>query len=215
MGLYTNKGLYNSYDKNHKERDKLDYYATPPVEVVNILDLLDINFSNQTILEPCCGGGHMAQGILEYLDTNGQKASLIATDIHKHEQMFRCNTYSPLFGEEYDFLSDEYPYAPDSVDWIIMNPPYATIEPFVIRSFEIAKRGIIMLGRLQFLEGEKRFNNIFSQKPPSEIYVYVERIQCWKQGIKPDGSSAQAYAWFVWDFQRTDSNSIVHWIHRA
>ena len=25
MGQYTNKGLYNKYDKNHKERNKLDY----------------------------------------------------------------------------------------------------------------------------------------------------------------------------------------------
>lgn len=30
MEHYTKKGLYNSYDKNHKERDTLDYYATPP-----------------------------------------------------------------------------------------------------------------------------------------------------------------------------------------
>lgn len=44
MGQYTNKGLYNKYDKNHKERDKLDYYATPTVEVENILNKLNIDF---------------------------------------------------------------------------------------------------------------------------------------------------------------------------
>jgi hypothetical protein len=27
MGQYTTKGLYNAYDKNHKERDILDYYT--------------------------------------------------------------------------------------------------------------------------------------------------------------------------------------------
>ena len=36
MGQYSNKGLYNSYKKNNKERDELDYYATPSVEVYNI-----------------------------------------------------------------------------------------------------------------------------------------------------------------------------------
>lgn len=46
MGQYTNKGLYNSYDKNNKERDALDYYATPTVEVVNILKELNIDFTN-------------------------------------------------------------------------------------------------------------------------------------------------------------------------
>ena len=27
MGQYTTKGLYNGYDKNHKERDKTDYLS--------------------------------------------------------------------------------------------------------------------------------------------------------------------------------------------
>ena len=57
MGQYTNKGLYNAYDKNHKERDKLDYYATPTAEVENILEKLNIDFDYYTILEPCVGGG--------------------------------------------------------------------------------------------------------------------------------------------------------------
>lgn len=67
MGQYTNKGLYNKYDKNHKERDKLDYYATPTVEVINILTELNINFNDTVILEPCIGGGHMVEGIDAYL----------------------------------------------------------------------------------------------------------------------------------------------------
>lgn len=67
MGLYTTKGLYNGYDKNHKERDKTDYYATPPQEVENILNLLNIDFNGTKILEPCAGGGHMLKGIRDYL----------------------------------------------------------------------------------------------------------------------------------------------------
>lgn len=38
MGLYSKKGLYAGYKKNHKEREALDYYATPPQEVTNILE---------------------------------------------------------------------------------------------------------------------------------------------------------------------------------
>ena len=37
MGQYSKKGLYAGYDKNHKEREALDYYATPPGKVENIL----------------------------------------------------------------------------------------------------------------------------------------------------------------------------------
>ena len=39
---YNKKGLYMGYDKNHKEREALDYYATDPKEVKNILDTLKI-----------------------------------------------------------------------------------------------------------------------------------------------------------------------------
>ena len=215
MGQYTNKGLYNKYDKNHKERDKLDYYATPTVEVINILNELNINFDNSTILEPCVGGGHMAEGIDSYLFNNNQvHVKTIGTDIHNRK--YANDFWEIKCGPEYDFFSDNYPY--DNVDWIIMNPPYSVIEPFTIRALEIAKKGIIMLARLQFLEGEGRFENILQYNPPTDVYVYVDRIQCWKDGLKPDGSSAQAYAWFVWD--KTKSNDVlvdtkVHWIRRA
>lgn len=56
MKSYNTKGLYNKYDKNHKERDSLDYYSTPTKEMTNILKQLQLDFSNKVILEPCCGG---------------------------------------------------------------------------------------------------------------------------------------------------------------
>lgn len=53
MKNYTVKGLYNSYDKNHKERNALDYYSTPTKEVINILNTLKLDFNDKSILEPC------------------------------------------------------------------------------------------------------------------------------------------------------------------
>ena len=221
MGQYTKKGLYNAYDKNHKERDKLDYYATPTLEVINILNELKIDFIGDTILEPCVGGGHMADGIDAYIcstlrsnDLESIKAlatiKTIGTDIHNRG--YENEDWELYCGPEYDFFSDDYPY--DSVDWIIMNPPYSVIEPFTIRALEIAKKGIIMLARLQFLEGEGRYENILQHNPPTDVYVYVDRIQCWKDGIKPDGSSAQAYAWFVWNKEKDNTEPKIHWIRR-
>lgn len=216
MGQYTNKGLYNKYDKNHKERDKLDYYATPTVEVINILEELGISFMNKSILEPCVGGGHMADGIEEYIYNQGyiEKVQLIGTDIRNRG--YENDIWELYCGPEYDFFSDDYPY--DDVDWIIMNPPYSVIEPFTIRALEIAKKGVIMLGRLQFLEGEGRFENILKFNPPTDVYIYVDRIQCWKDGLKPEGSSAQAYAWFIWNREKNNDYLVephIHWIRRA
>lgn len=56
MKSYNKKGLYNNYDKKHKERDSLDYYSTPKEEVTNILNQLELDLTNKIILEPCCGG---------------------------------------------------------------------------------------------------------------------------------------------------------------
>ena len=218
MGQYTTKGLYNKYDKNHKERSKTDYYATPPEEVTNILNVLKIDFNNQNILEPCYGGGHMAKGIYDYLyEHNMKNWSLCCTDLHPHttQYPFACGV-----GEEFDFLGDNYPIPKETnIDWIVMNPPYATIEPFTIRALEIADRGVIMLARLQFLEGEKRYNSIIKDNPPTDVCVYVDRIQCWKDGKEPEGSSAQAYAWFIWNKDVRKENphygTKVHWIRRA
>ena len=216
MGQYTNKGLYNKYDKNHKERNKLDYYATPTVEVINILEEIEPNFINKSILEPCIGGGHMANGIEEYIYKQGyiEKVQLIGTDIRNRG--YENNIWELYCGPEYDFFSDDYPF--DDIDWIVMNPPYSVIEPFTIRALEIAKKGVIMLARLQFLEGEGRFDNILQYNPPTDVYVYVDRIQCWKDGLKPEGSSAQAYAWFVWNREKHNEYLVeprVHWIRRA
>ena len=66
MGQYSKKGLYTGYDKNHKEREALDYYATPPKEVTNILEVLGLDLTGANVLEPCCGGGHMVEGIWQY-----------------------------------------------------------------------------------------------------------------------------------------------------
>ncbi len=216
MGQYNKKGLYTGYDKNHKERDALDFYSTPTEEVTNILDELWLPFkNNDVILEPCAGGGHMIQGILDHLNKIpfGLQPKIIATDVQKRENI----TNVPIeCGLQYDFLSDDYPYT-ENIDWIIMNPPFATIEPFTMKALTIAKKGVVMLGRLQFLEGQSRFENIFDKHPPDDIYVYVDRIACYKNGdLKQKMASAQAYAWFVFytDAKADYQGTFVNWLRR-
>ena len=210
MGQYSNKGLYNGYKKNHSERESNDWYATPSCEVKNILDTLSYDFSNKSILEPCCGGGHMIAGIQQYLNQNNQIPSkLLATDYKDRD--FRSNKWNITYN--LDFLSDDYPI--EKADVIVMNPPYSTIEPFLIRALEIAQDKLIVLCRTQVLEGAGRYDNIFKDNPPTEVYQYVDRIQCWKGGVRPQGTSAQAYCWLIWDKQRKGEPTQLHWIRRS
>ena len=203
------------YDKNHKEREALDYYATDPKEVKNILDVLKIkDIDKSIILEPCAGGGHMLYAILNYLNNNyNTYFAPLATDVQKRELFDEHLEIST--GKEFDFLSDDYPYT-ENIDYIIMNPPYSVIQPFVMKSLEIANKGVLILGRLQFLEGGKRYESIFKENPPTDIYVYVDRINCYKNGDFNRGSGQQAYAWYYWDFTKKEQNKIeTHFIRRA
>lgn len=208
MGQYNKQGLYNGYKKNSKERAADDFYATPKIEVENALEAMKINLHNKVILEPSCGAGHMIQGIDSYLTAHGQiPKNKIGTDFK-----FR-GFISSSWDLHYDLdtLADDYPF--DKADVIIMNPPYSTLEPFLIRALEIADE-VIVLCRTQVLEGASRYENIFQENPPIEIYQYIERIQCWKDGIKPTGSSAQAYCWLR--FKRGNKEAPkLKWIHRS
>lgn len=206
MGKYSKSALYTGYDKNNVERQKEDYYATPTEEVENILSIINLKFSdNDVILEPCCGGGHMLNGILPY--HNGK---IIGTDIK--DRGYKNDKIELEYG--LDFLTEEYPIK--NADYIIMNPPFKLIEPFVLHSIYIAEKGILMLARLQFLEGESRYNSVIKDFPPTDVYVYVDRIACYKNGdFSEKQSSAQAYAWFYWDMTKNKPfNTTIHWIRR-
>ncbi|MCM1223049.1 MAG: SAM-dependent methyltransferase [Lachnospiraceae bacterium] len=214
MGLYNKQGLLNGYKKNNKERDALDFYATPVEEVTNILEILNLDFSRASILEPCAGGGHMVKGILDYIYSQGYNSKLWtikATDIKERPIVDNIEIETGL-----DFLSDEYPY--NEADYVIINPPYSTIEPFVIRGLEIAKKGLLVLARLQFLEGKSRYDNILRETPPTDTFIYVDRIKCYKNGdFSQTESSAQAYVWVYWDKEKMavpGYASELHWMRR-
>ncbi len=214
MGLYSKQGLYAGYKKNNKEREALDYYATPPQEVTNILELLNLNLDNTIVLEPCVGGGHMLQGILDYCNDHSYNTVFSISDIKKRdgidEYLTKFEGFA-MFGSDADFLSDDYIY--NKVDYVIMNPPFSTIEPFVIRGLEIAQKGMLMFGRIQFLEGQSRYNNILKDNPPTDVYVYVDRIKCGKNGDFENTEAIQCYAWFYWD-KTEDRATQLHWIRR-
>lgn len=125
MGLYNKQGLYAGYKKNNKEREALDYYATPPREVTNILETLSLNLDNAVILEPCVGGGHMLQGILDYCGNHSYNVRLAISDIKKRDGINKYLTKFEdfaIFGPDADFLSDDYIY--NKADYVIMNPPF-------------------------------------------------------------------------------------------
>lgn len=213
MGQYSKKGLYSGYDKNNKEREALDYYATPPEEVTNILEKLgfqhDITYQ---FLEPCCGGGHMVEGILRHIDN----PIIVATDIKERENSFLASHLEKgviyKYGQEYDFLSDNYE-AKES-NFVIMNPPFKVATPFILHGLDIAKDMLIVFGRTKLVESKGRYEEIFSKYPPTDIYQYIDRVACAKNGNFDNTNGIEAHAWFVWNKHEMIDNyeTKFHWM---
>ena len=101
--------------------------------------------------------------------------------------------------EVIDFLAttqDDLNFSPD----IITNPPYAIAKEFVEHALDISMDSVkvAMFLKIQFLESEKRYE-LFKKYPPKKIYVFVNRVNCGKNGVFSKESSAVCYAWFVWE----------------
>lgn len=178
--IYATHGASNHSDT---ERADFDYYATDP-EAVRIL--LEKEQFFHYILEPACGGGHIAEILKE------KGFDVLCSDIVNRDYEGQQATM--------DFLT-EFPTSPRNNRDIITNPPYAQAKEFVEHAMDISQESVkvAMFLKLTFLEGAKR-KELFDKYPPKKIYVFRNRIDCWKNGIKPGKpSKAVCYAWFIWE----------------
>lgn len=175
--IYATHGASNHSDT---DRADFDYYATDP-EAVRML--LEKEQFCHYILEPACGGGHISEVLLEH------GHDVLSSDIVNRGYSGQCMTQ--------DFLKAGA--VPRNSRDIITNPPYSQAKEFVQHALDISQESVkvAMFLKLTFLEGAKR-KELFEKYPPKTIYVFRNRIDCWKNGIKPDKpSKAVCYAWFI------------------
>lgn len=178
---------------NHCEddREENDYYATDPKAID---ELLKYETFSEHIWECACGGGHLSERLKEH------GYSVLSTDlIDRNYKHLNC---------QLDFLNNDFKYHGD----IITNPPYKYCTEFVLTALSKIPNGnkVAMFLKLQTLEGQKRYDEIFSKYPPKTIYVFVKRIECAKNG-EFKGTSAVCYTWFVWE-KGFVGNPIIKWI---
>ena len=164
--------------------DSLDYFPTPPWATRALIErVLRPHFvALGSVWEPACGEGHIAEVLREYF---GEVSS---TDIHDYGYGYTT----------FNFIDGDASGIP-SPDWIITNPPFKEkSEAFVLRSIELARVGVAMFLRLQWLETVGRYERIFRDSPPTIMAFFAERVPLCKGEWKPDGDTATAYMWLVW-----------------
>lgn len=173
-------------------REDNDYYATPPEST---LALLEEESFRGTILEPCCGEGHIS----EVLKKSGH--NVISNDLINRG-----------YGESFkDFLQEDF----QKVDNIVTNPPFKFAKEFIEKSLEIAEKKVAMFCKIQLLEGVQR-KQLFEETPLKAVYVFSKRQNPLRNGNALDEngkkwSSTMCFAWFVWE-RGYQGEPTVRWI---
>jgi hypothetical protein len=172
---YNLNGGFKPTMKRFADLDGPDFFPTPAWATHALID--NESFRGD-IWESACGNGAMS----EVLAQTGQ--SIISSDL-----------YDRGYGDAgVDFLNPKRRAAN-----IITNPPYNAAEGFVQAGLKAAHHKFALLLRLAFLEGANRQRTIFTDAPPSRVWVFSERITFYPANAVQQGSGTTAYAWFVWD----------------
>lgn len=171
-------------------RHKDDFYPTPET---SIRPFLDVEIFDGDIWEPACGNGAISSVLREH------GYNTVDTDL---------NDWG--FGiSGRDFLLEQKALAPN----IVTNPPYKYAQEFIQKAIDLKVKKHCWLLRLAFLEGIKRFNQLYAKHPPCRVYVFSKR----QTMIRADhdaawyGSGKMAFAWFVWTDEIPDITE-VDWL---
>ena len=132
-----------------------------------------------TCWEPACNRGFMSRPLSEYFGT------VISSDKY-------------VYGDHtvLDFLTVSKEDMPP-IDFVVTNPPFSLAQQFIEKGLEIADKGVAVLVRTSFLEGRKRFNELYMKHPPAIVAQFVERVPMVKGKMLKTATTATSYCWLV------------------
>jgi len=159
------------------ERHPTDLYPTHPVWTEALLQTVRLR---GIIWECAHGNGDMTRVLKEH----GYKVR--ATDI--------------MTGT--DFLVQSKPWKGS----IVTNPPYSHADEFISKALLLASEQVAMLLPIGALGGQKRYRDLWSERPPAIIIIVAARMP-----IGTGGASQFNHIWAVWDPQH-DGDTVVKWV---
>lgn len=174
----------------------LDDFPTPPWGTRILCEWLAQaeDLGAMSCREPAANRGHMVRPLREYF------GSVEASDIFDYGAGFQVEDY--LFGPDQP-----------AVDWTITNPPFRLADQFIRRALRTSRRGVAVIARTAFLEGETRRRDLFEPHPPHTILQFTQRCPMFKGRIAhPSETSATAYCWIVWRSDRKVSQTRFKWL---
>jgi len=179
---------------NRGQRNKNDLYQTPYKMSEALLEY-EYFFKDYSVLEPAAAEGAIVKILQKYNFKN-----IYSYDISDSSRR--------------DFLEEK-----DKYYQIITNPPFSKANEFIIKAKEICEYKFAFLMKLNYLQGQYRYENIFNvcdNFPLTKIYIFT-RMPTLTNEIREDGkytTGMQAMAWYIWDKKNCDciSEPVIKWI---
>jgi hypothetical protein len=173
-----------------RERIENDFYATPEESTKALLAVEEIIYP---ALEPACGQGHIAK--------------LLGRDVGAYDLVDRGYGKGGI-----DFLTHDFELKYETV---ITNPPFNLFQEFAEKGLLVANKKVILFGKLQALEGQKRAT-FMQNSPLKTVYVFKARQNPLRNGSSVDEkgkpwASTMAFAWFIWE-KGYEGDPIIKWI---
>lgn len=162
------------------ERQPQEWY----VESRHAIDaLLDVEKFSKIIWDPACGGGNIPKACAD------RGYSVVGTDI----------TYREYGYGDTDFLT-ETSLKPKGAFSVVVNPPFSLAVDFTLRSFTLGATKTAILQRTTWLEGERRYKQLFSLNKLKNIWQFRSRVSMPPGGVDVEAKNGSvAYAWYVFD----------------
>jgi hypothetical protein len=169
------------------DREENDFYPTPEKATQSLLNLQKFEGN---IWECACGDGAMSKVMIK----NGY-------DVYSSDLIDRG------YGETgVDFLNST-----KQVDNIVTNPPFNLAAEFTLQAFKLAKKKIVMLSKISYLEGVKRREIIFNQNKLEKVLVFSRRVPFKKKSSNKLAGGLMAFGWFIYDVNY-NGKPTIDWI---
>jgi len=202
--------------RRDENKSSSDLYITPKEALFAIFPYVnaDVRAMAKTnlepnLLEPCSGLGDIADFFCDNLDSC---VSITANELYACEDRSKL-LWRPNY--RLDFLEDDHALAnrKGTFDMIIANPPYNKATEFVLKGFEYAPVQWHFL-RLNFLEGQKRYDQLLSLGKLTDVYIFTYRVSCDKGYDREETANSVCYAWFRFDNNYSGSPRL-HWLTKG
>ena len=176
-----------------EEREPNDFYSTDPKAVRALMKRLQV--SKDTMIYECaCGSGNLSKE----LESMGYK--VISTDLIDRG-----------YGTAgVDFLKVQT--IPDKC-MILTNPPYKYTTEFIAKAMELQKQGGVsaFLLNISYLSGKARYRDIYMKGWLEKVYVFSNRVHCFKNDINTGHSSPVNYAWYIFR-KGHQGQPVIEWL---